>query len=122
MKLHNNKKEFIDTILLIADKLNTAPAIIEKDYYVTIFLQELHKRMPNVLFKGGTSLSKCYKLINRFSEDIDLTLDINNQTQSNKRKLSHTIIEVCNELGFELINKSNIYSRRNIINMKLLIQ
>ena len=50
-------------------------AIIEKDYYVTLVLRELAKQVPNLLFKGGTSLSKCYKIIDRFSEDIDITLD-----------------------------------------------
>ena len=48
-----------------------SPAIIEKDYYVTLVLCELAKQVPDLLFKGGTSLSKCHKIIDRFSEDID---------------------------------------------------
>ncbi len=105
MNLHKNKKEFCDTILMMSNKLNTTPAIVEKDYYVSLFLQHLVKKVPNILFKGGTSLSKCHKVINRFSEDIDLTLDVNNQTQSSKKNLKHKIIEVCNELEFELLNE-----------------
>lgn len=86
MKLHKDKKEFTDAITTLADRLNTAPAIIEKDYYVTMFLQELNSRVPDLLFKGGTSLSKCYKIINRFSEDIDLTQQKENaQSYSNRR-------------------------------------
>lgn len=50
-------------------------AVIEKDYYVTMLLQELANRLPFLVFKGGTSLSKCYKVIQRFSEDIDLAVD-----------------------------------------------
>ena len=69
--------------------------------------------MPNLLFKGGTSLSKCHKIINRFSEDIDLTLDAENQTQGKKRNLKQEIIGVCNELGLELINEADIRSRRD---------
>lgn len=69
--------------------------------------------MPELLFKGGTSLSKCYKIINRFSEDIDLTLDKEEQTQSKKRKLNHAVIDVCKELGFEILNETDIYSRRD---------
>ena len=79
MNLHKHPKEFYDTLLVLGNRLNISPAIIEKDYYVTMFLEVLAKRVPNLLFKGGTSLSKCYKIINRFSEDIDLTLDAETQ-------------------------------------------
>lgn len=52
------------------------PAIIEKDYYVTEALRELSLAAGNhLIFKGGTSLSKGWGLIDRFSEDIDLFLD-----------------------------------------------
>lgn len=52
------------------------PAIVEKDYYVTEALREIAKAAgPHVIFKGGTSLSKGWALIDRFSEDIDLFLD-----------------------------------------------
>lgn len=113
MNLHKNPQEFYDTLLVLGDRLKTSPAIIEKDYYVTMFLEALAKRVPNLLFKGGTSLSKCHKIINRFSEDIDITLDPRNQTQGNKRNLKYEIIEVCNELGLELVNVADIRSRRD---------
>lgn len=52
------------------------PAIIEKDYYVTEALRIIAAAAGNkVIFKGGTSLSKGWNLIQRFSEDIDLFLD-----------------------------------------------
>ena len=52
------------------------PAIIEKDYYVTEALRIIAKTAGDrVIFKGGTSLSKGWNLIQRFSEDIDLFLD-----------------------------------------------
>lgn len=52
------------------------PALIEKDYFVTEALREITKAGQNsVIFKGGTSLSKGWNLIQRFSEDIDLFLD-----------------------------------------------
>ncbi len=113
MNLHNNKKDFYDTILAVASKYKTSPAIIEKDYYVTMFLQALAEKVPTLLFKGGTSLSKCNKIINRFSEDIDLTLDANYQSQGNKRNLKNQIIDVCNELGFQIMNIEDIRSRRD---------
>src|SRR3989344_8436826 len=52
--------------------------IIEKDYWVVWVLERLFslaKMKSHLTFKGGTSLSKAYGLIDRFSEDIDLTLD-----------------------------------------------
>ncbi|MEI9945848.1 MAG: nucleotidyl transferase AbiEii/AbiGii toxin family protein [Chitinophagaceae bacterium] len=54
-----------------------SPEVVEKDWWVTLTLQAIFKTeyAPHILFKGGTSLSKCWKLINRFSEDIDLALD-----------------------------------------------
>lgn len=50
--------------------------ILEKDYYVTLFLKELSELQNNGLkayFKGGTALYKALKATNRFSEDIDLS-------------------------------------------------
>jgi hypothetical protein len=52
------------------------PAIIEKDYYVTEALRIIGAKIGDkAIFKGGTSLSKGWNLIRRFSEDIDLFLD-----------------------------------------------
>ncbi len=50
---------------------------IEKDWWVTLSLKALFQTpyAQYVVFKGGTSLSKCWKLIERFSEDIDIVLD-----------------------------------------------
>lgn len=56
----------------------TTPAVIEKDFWVTRTLSRIfqHERLAEILmFKGGTSLSKVYGVIERFSEDIDLILD-----------------------------------------------
>ena len=51
-------------------------AIIEKDYFVTEALRIIEKEAgTKVIFKGGTSLSKGWNLIQRFSEDIDIFLD-----------------------------------------------
>lgn len=61
-----------------AYKMGLPEAIIEKDFWVCYTLDYLFHRSEwknNLSFKGGTSLSKAYNLINRFSEDIDLILD-----------------------------------------------
>ena len=61
-----------------AAKIGLHDAIVEKDFWVCLTLDYLFHRSPwkkSVTFKGGTSLSKGYHLISRFSEDIDLILD-----------------------------------------------
>lgn len=61
-----------------ANKTGMSSAIVEKDLWVLVILDYLFTLSPwkdNLAFKGGTSLSKAYRLIERFSEDIDLILD-----------------------------------------------
>ena len=75
-----------------AAKMGMSEAIIEKDFWVCYMLDYLFHRCAwkeNLAFKGGTSLSKAYDLIERFSEDIDLILDW--------RVLGYGIDEPCEE-------------------------
>ena len=61
-----------------SDKMGLNDAIVEKDFWVCFTLDYLFHRSPwkdSITFKGGTSLSKAFHLISRFSEDIDLILD-----------------------------------------------
>ena len=76
MKLHQNKEAFEQVIASTAEYFNILEVFVEKDYWVTYVLKNLSqsKFKDNVVFKGGTSLSKAYRLINRFSEDIDLAV------------------------------------------------
>jgi len=74
MYLHNDAGLFNKRIIECYEKTGVDPAMSEKDYFVTLFLKHLFEAEPNVVFKGGTCLSKCYKIIDRFSEDIDLTM------------------------------------------------
>lgn len=108
MKLHNDKERFQEAITATSTMFGIEPALVEKDYFVTLFLRKAVERIPGLVFKGGTSLSKCYNLIDRFSEDIDLTLDDEHFTQSKKRNSIKALIAVCDELGLELINKKTI--------------
>lgn len=71
------EKDRIDTFLSAAQRLGANAQYIEKDFWVCWTLDVLYHGLPaggpRLLFKGGTSLSKGYGLINRFSEDIDIT-------------------------------------------------
>ena len=86
--LHNDKETFSQAINLVTNKNGIRSEIVEKDYYVTMILRLLSKRLPFIVFKGGTSLSKCHKAINRFSEDIDITIDTT-ISQGQKKKVKN---------------------------------
>lgn len=76
LKISSEELELV--IQNTSDKLSMSKAIVEKDLWVCMILKYLFKDFKYkdaIVFKGGTSLSKVYKLIERFSEDIDLALD-----------------------------------------------
>lgn len=76
MKLHENQPLFAQLLNFAANALNIRPEFIEKDYWITRALQRMSQNInaEKVVFKGGTSLSKAYRLTNRFSEDIDIAV------------------------------------------------
>jgi len=112
MNLHKEEELFEWAVQMTAEKLAIAMNIVEKDYYVTLYLKELVKRIPMLVFKGGTSLSKCHKVIDRFSEDIDLSLNVDKATEGQRKSFKKAILEINTEFGFELNNEDNVRSRR----------
>lgn len=87
MKLHKNKEEFEQLITIVAKHVGIPEDAIRRDYYIVKIMQNLQNSnfVDMCVFKGGTSLSKCYPgSINRFSEDIDLTF-IPTNDMSNKQ-------------------------------------
>lgn len=115
MKLHKDKKLYKNIIRAAANHYKTRTSVVEKDYYVSYLLKELTDNIPNILFKGGTSLSKCFGVIKRFSEDIDLNIITDEIKVGNrvKRNLKDTIIKTIQELNMELLNPDDIRSRRD---------
>ena len=110
--LHENKEEFFNAVNLASKRFGVLPIIAEKDYYVTMILRVLSERLDFIVFKGGTSLSKCYKAIKRFSEDIDLTSD-KKLSQGQMRKLKDAIKSTADEIGLKIPNIDETRSRRN---------
>lgn len=110
--LHNDKETFSQAINLVTNKNSIRPEIVEKDYYVTMILRLLSERLPFIVFKGGTSLSKCHKAIKRFSEDIDITIDTT-ISQGQKKKVKEAIEEVSAILGLSIPNIDKTRSRRD---------
>ena len=108
MKLHENTALFRDAIRFTAQRMNLLPEYIEKDYWVTYVLHTLfnHEIGADTVFKGGTALSKCYKTIDRFSEDIDLIVlrregESNNKLTSKIRTISEVVSAVLPEVEIE---------------------
>ncbi len=89
--LHNHK-DFSDLLNILADEKSIQPALIEKDYWLMHVLFGLRKQGFDFELKGGTSLSKGYKIIDRFSEDIDIHIKpppkLNVEENPNKNKPS----------------------------------
>jgi predicted nucleotidyltransferase component of viral defense system len=73
-KFLHQDSEFRNLIQITADELALNPYMVEKDYWIMHCLWGLQNQSFNFELKGGTSLSKGYKVIHRFSEDIDLRI------------------------------------------------
>lgn len=79
---------------------------------MTLVLKDLKERLPFIVFKGGTSLSKCHKVISRFSEDIDVTIDTK-LSQGQMGKVKDAVKSVAEELGIVIPNIDETRSRRS---------
>lgn len=76
MNLHHDIKLFTQTLRAASQHLDIKLEFVEKDYWITLVLSRLAKSkyVDESVFKGGTSLSKGYNLIERFSEDVDIAI------------------------------------------------
>jgi len=75
--IYISAKERLEVFTETAARINTRPRIVEKDFWVCWILKHLFEQPDfgsHLTFKRGTSLSKAYRIIKRFSEDVDLTI------------------------------------------------
>lgn len=88
MNLHLDREVFKQFINKINSETNIAVDILEKDYYVCCILKELAKKQDELkaYFKGGTAIYKILETMNRFSEDIDLTVKVNENLNNSQKK------------------------------------
>ena len=116
MYLHNDVNLFSKVIQDASKALNIWDAAIEKDYYVTLILKELATASDKIVFKGGTSLSKARKAINRFSEDVDISFT-EHIGASRRKKLKYNIIApIAQKLGLVISNFDKTQSDRDVNN------
>lgn len=105
----NYKDEWKEIIETISIETSRTFYMIEKDIIQSMFLFELSKCDFPFVFKGGTSLSKAFNLIERFSEDIDLSSS--RKLSSKDKKSSYTyILEIGKKLGLTLDNSQDVKS------------
>lgn len=75
MRFAHEDAEFPDLLRIVGRDTGLSPALVEKDYWVTHAMWALHQTGLEIWLKGGTSLSKGFGLIRRFSEDLDLWIE-----------------------------------------------
>ena len=110
--LHNDKERFREAVDLVVYQTGISAEAVEKDYYVTMILKNLAEKLSFVVFKGGTSLSKCHHVIKRFSEDIDVTIDMS-LSQGQKKKVKEAIVGIVETMGLKITNLEETRSRRD---------
>ncbi|WP_339688034.1 nucleotidyl transferase AbiEii/AbiGii toxin family protein [uncultured Nonlabens sp.] len=105
MKLHLDQKLFRQAVQFTSDQMQIPAIFVEKDYWVTYALFTIFndKIGSETVFKGGTALSKCYNIIERFSEDIDLVVlrregESNNKLTTKIRTISNVVSDVLPEI------------------------
>ncbi|WP_337538054.1 nucleotidyl transferase AbiEii/AbiGii toxin family protein [Suilimivivens sp.] len=106
----NHSKEWKEIIETVAREIGRTELMVEKDMVQSMFLSELSKAELPFVFKGGTSLSKAYNMIDRFSEDIDLSMN-RKPTESERKASKELIIQIAESLGMTLGNPDKIRSR-----------
>lgn len=117
MRLHEDINAFRVLINDIHDRTGYRLDVLEKDYYVVLILEELSKLQEEGLpayFKGGTALYKALHTTNRFSEDIDLSVDTRNcsRTQNDKRleKAAKKYVSLERDANQGYTNRSEVIS------------
>ena len=88
MRLHKDKDAFLALLSSVSEATAIREDIIEKDYYLTLLFSELAAWQSDLsaYFKGGTALYKTIGSLKRFSEDIDLTVEVQGCTPSQGKK------------------------------------
>ncbi len=122
MNLHTNKELFYTLITLTARHFRMTPAFVEKDYWITLILYNLANSpfSNDAVFKGGTSLSKGYRLTNRVSEDIDIAV-IEEKLTGNALKTKIRNIEKGITINFTEITVPNISSKGSIFRKSVFV-
>ncbi len=106
------KEQWREIIETVAAEERRTTQMVEKDTIQSMILLSLANSEIPFVFKGGTSLSKAYGLIDRFSEDIDLSLN-QKPTELERKKTKDIILKIARNMGFTLTNPKDVQSRHS---------
>lgn len=114
--LHDHP-EFSQLLNIIGEETNILPGLIEKDYWIMHSLYGLQKQGYQFQLKGGTSLSKGFEIINRFSEDIDIHISPPKELEINENPKNNKPNNIQKKKGFydQLSNEIKIDGITNVI-------
>ena len=104
MYLHENADDFRELVAATFEHFGRAVSFIVKDYFAVAMLKELTSADPDLVFKGGTCLSKCYGIIERFSEDVDLGIEEAHATEGMRKRIKAAVVASAGKLGLEIPN------------------
>lgn len=110
MRLDSDVDLFSKYVIETTDYFGIAKVYVEKDYWLVHILKTIFSNNDDYVFKGGTSLSKCFHLINRFSEDIDISYltSYKELGPSEINKRFKGITKAIKENGLEITNKDKL--------------
>lgn len=93
--LHSDREEFVKVLERTSAQTGFTLMLLEKDYYITALLSKINELSNDLVFKGGTCLSKIYYSYYRLSEDLDFTLKlpVDNATRTMRRNIIRPIKE-----------------------------
>lgn len=121
MRLHHDKQLYRQAVQATAQRLRIPEVYVEKDYWVTLALHAIFQSPigADTVFKGGTALSKCFGLIERFSEDIDLVVlrnegETNNQLTTKIRNIGRVVSDVLPEVQMEGLTQKRGMNRKTV--------
>lgn len=119
MNLHEHKTLFQQAVRFTAQEMRIPDLYIEKDYWVTFALKQIFSEETKeyCVFKGGTALSKCYGIVERFSEDIDLVImktgeESANQLKNRLKKVSQILEKYLPEVSVSNITQKMGMNRK----------
>ncbi len=131
MKLHNDIKNFTELIKTASHQLpgGIKEEFVEKDYWITQVLSQLSKSKyaAESVFKGGTSLSKGFGLIDRFSEDVDIAIINSNQKSGNEikniiRTVEKQMTSELTEINVEGVTSKGSRFRKSVFEYQSIIE
>lgn len=119
MYLHENKPDWEALVTLTSKRRSLDATFVAKDYFIFLALKLISSANPDVVFKGGTCLSKCHKAIDRFSEDVDLGMEVQHATEGQRKKMKSCVVDSIGNMGLKIENLEETRSRREFNRYKV---